>query len=145
MGYNIVENPQGVLIISTTGPGNSILLQDNTQVQGHYLNGTLPGAAAPSVNYGANNGSAVVPRLVNASDTAGQVIYSTQTGLGAGSLVFVNFGFPYATAPNVMITENNPSTSGANTYVTSSTTGFAIFHALAPAVGTYSCFYWIVG
>jgi hypothetical protein len=99
---------------------------------------------APTASAGSNAGTTPPAPVVSATskDNRGNVTGGTGTSPAAGSLINVVFNQAFAAAPTVDLTPANPATALLFPYlVSSSTTGFTIGLASAPAASQANTVY----
>lgn len=116
------------------------------QIGRHIVSGgTTPGVAA-----GAANGTTPPTPTVSGNDITGYISVGSGGSPTAGAQVVITFATPYAYAPTIVISANNPATAALGIYVSAyNANGFTVAATNAPAdsqpVGTYIITYVVIG
>lgn len=127
-----------VTSVSIAGRPATVPFRDTN---GHLL---LSGGSAPAAAAGAQAGTSPPSPVVasGSNDTRGRITFGTGTSPAAGELVAVTFAQPYASAPFVVVSPTNDTTSALAPSVASvTTTGFSLFLATGPAGGAGNTVY----
>lgn len=144
MSYTIVENPGGVITLSTSGPGHAFRVLGTSSVHGHRVTQPPEGATITATNGAA--GSAAVAPLLTGNDTAGYIVQGSSANPVVGAETVITFGSPYGIPPYLSLLEANPSTSAISLYAVASTNSFTVFAGAAPAAsGTLAFYYMVLG
>jgi hypothetical protein len=137
-----VQLPGATLGFNTDGsPGNLLELGPNSEAtMGHIFSV----GSAPTAGAGSNAGTTPPAPVVAATskDNRGSVTGGTGTSPAAGNLIAVTFNQAFPAAPTVDLTSTTAAAALLAPYVAStSTTGFVIAVASAPAAGQANTVY----